>query len=296
LHLALRGRAHALRLPQRPGSARPPRVRVLDLRKRVLEGGLGSEAVEAIAACLARGEQALVFKNRRGYAPALLCHDCGWSAVCARCDSAMTLHAGARRLLCHHCGARAPRPPACPDCASLGLQPQGVGTERVEETLSLRFPDARVVRIDRETTRKRGRAREETERVWRRLWRFGRTQMLAKGHDLPRLTLVVVVGIDEGLFSADFRAGERNSRNCWCRSRAAPAAPRCRAKCCCRPTIPGIRCWPRCSPAVTRRWLRWRWPSARRRDSRPMRTWRCCVPRRCARATCRPSWPKRARC
>jgi len=209
LHLALRGRAHALRLPQRPGSARPPRVRVIDLRKRVLEGGLSSEAFDAIAACLARGEQALVFKNRRGYAPALLCHDCGWSAVCARCDSAMTLHAGARRLLCHHCGARAARPLACPDCASLGLQPQGVGTERVEETLSLRFPEARVVRIDRETTRKRG----ELEK---RLKEFGDasgvlvgTQMLAKGHDLPRLTLVVVVGIDEGLFSADFRAGEK---------------------------------------------------------------------------------------
>ncbi len=209
LHQALRGRATTLRLPQRPGSARPPRVRVLDLRKRPLEGGLCSDAIAAIAACLARGEQALVFKNRRGYAPALLCHDCGWSAACKRCDSAMSLHGAGRRLLCHHCGARAPRPLACPDCGGLALQPQGIGTERVEETLQAHFPDAPVVRIDRETTQRRG----ELER---RLHDFGDaagvlvgTQMLAKGHDLPRLTLVVVVGVDEGLFSADFRAGER---------------------------------------------------------------------------------------
>jgi primosomal protein N' (replication factor Y) len=210
LHLGLRGRAHVLRLPQRPGTARAPRVRVLDVRKRPLDGGLAQEAVDAIAACVARGEQALVFRNRRGYAPTLLCHDCGWSAQCKRCDSALSLHAGGRRLLCHHCGARAPRPLACPDCASLALQAQGVGTERVEETLVARLPaGTRVVRVDRETTQRRG----ELER---KLREFGDaagvlvgTQMLAKGHDLPRLTLVVVVGVDEGLYSADFRANER---------------------------------------------------------------------------------------
>jgi primosomal protein N' (replication factor Y) len=209
LHQALRGRASTLRLPARPGTARPPRVRVLDLRKRVLDGGLCADAIAAVAACLARGEQALVFKNRRGYAPVLLCHDCGWSATCKRCDSAMSLHGAGRRLLCHHCGARAARPPACPDCGGLALQAQGVGTERVEETLQARFPGVPVVRIDRETTSRRG----ELER---KLKEFGDasgvlvgTQMLAKGHDLPRLTLVVVVGVDEGLFSADFRASER---------------------------------------------------------------------------------------
>jgi primosomal protein N' (replication factor Y) len=209
LHNAQAGRYRALRLPQRAGAARPPRVRVLDLRKRQLEHGLSDEAFAALATCLARGEQALVFRNRRGYAPVLICHDCGWRAQCKRCDSALTVHGAGRTLLCHHCGARATRPLSCPDCASLGLQPQGHGTERLEEALVERFPQARVLRIDRGSTSRRG----ELEA---RLREFGEhsgilvgTQMLAKGHDLPRLTLVVVVGVDEGLFSADFRAGEK---------------------------------------------------------------------------------------
>ena len=209
LHQALRGRASTLRLPSRPGSARPPKVRVLDMRKRVLSGGLCNDAVDAISACLARGEQALVFKNRRGYAPVLLCHDCSWSATCKRCDSAMTLHGAGRRLLCHHCGARAARPPACPDCGGLALQAQGVGTERLEEMLQERFPEEPVVRIDRETTSGRGGLEEKLKRFGDASGVLVGTQMLAKGHDLPRLTLVVVVGVDEGLFSADFRASER---------------------------------------------------------------------------------------
>ena len=209
LHNALQGRYRLLRLPQRAGAAKPPSVRVLDVRKRPLEHGLSEEAFAALAACQARGEQALVFRNRRGYAPVLICHDCGWRAQCKRCDSAMTVHGAGRGLICHHCGARAQRPLACPDCGSLGLQPQGFGTERLEEALAERFPQARILRIDRGTTRRRG----ELEA---RLREFGNepgilvgTQMLAKGHDLPRLTLVVVVGVDEGLFSADFRAGEK---------------------------------------------------------------------------------------
>ena len=209
LHQALRGRASTLRLPSRPGSARPPRVRVLDMRKRVLTGGLCSDALDALDACLARGEQALVFKNRRGYAPVLLCHDCGWSATCKRCDSAMTLHGAGRRLLCHHCGARAARPPACPDCGGLALQAQGVGTERLEEMLQDRFPDVPVLRIDRETTARRGELEKKLKEFGDACGVLVGTQMLAKGHDLPRLTLVVVVGVDEGLFSADFRASER---------------------------------------------------------------------------------------
>jgi primosomal protein N' (replication factor Y) len=209
LHNAQAGRYALLRLPQRAGSARPPAVRVLDVRKRLLVHGLSEEVFTAIGACLSRGEQALVFRNRRGYAPVLLCHDCGWRAQCRRCDSPMTVHGVGRSLMCHHCGARGTRPLACPDCGSLGLQPQGFGTERLEEALAGRFPQSRVVRIDRGSTRRRG----ELEA---RLREFGDapgilvgTQMLAKGHDLPRLTLVVVVGVDEGLYSADFRASEK---------------------------------------------------------------------------------------
>ena len=209
LHNALAGRYRHVRLDRRAGDARPPSVRVVDVRKRPLVHGLSQDLLDAVGRCVARGEQALVFRNRRGYAPVLLCHDCGWSAHCARCDAAMTVHTGGRRLICHHCGARARPPDACPDCASLALMPQGAGTERIEQVLAEHFPDAKRVRIDRETTRHR-------DAIEKHLRAFGEspgilvgTQMLAKGHDLPRLTLVAVVGIDEGLFSADFRAGEK---------------------------------------------------------------------------------------
>ncbi len=209
LHNALSGRYRHLRLGQRAGGARPPTVRVVDIRKRPLRNGLSEDLLEAVGRCLARGEQALVFKNRRGYAPVLICHDCGWSAHCKRCDAAMTVHAGGRRLICHHCGARATPPNACPDCASLALQPQGAGTERIEEALAERFPDALMIRVDRETTRRRDAIEKHLADFGDRSGILVGTQMLAKGHDLPRLTLVAVVGVDEGLFSADFRAGEK---------------------------------------------------------------------------------------
>jgi len=209
LHNANAGRYRLLRLGQRAAGAKPPSVRVLDIRKRPLRNGLSEELLASVGRCLARGEQALVFKNRRGYAPVLLCHDCGWSAHCKRCDAAMTVHAGGRRLICHHCGARATPPNACPDCASLALQPQGAGTERIEEALAERFPDALMIRVDRETTRRRDAIEKHLEAFGDQSGILVGTQMLAKGHDLPRLTLVAVVGVDEGLFSADFRAGEK---------------------------------------------------------------------------------------
>ena len=209
LNNALQGRYQHLRLAQRAGGARPPTVRVVDVRKRTLRNGLSEDLLDAVGRCLARGEQALVFKNRRGYAPVLICHDCGWSAHCKRCDAAMTVHAGGRRLMCHHCGARATPPNACPDCASLALQPQGAGTERIEEALAERFPDALMIRVDRETTRRRDAIEKHLEAFGDQSGILVGTQMLAKGHDLPRLTLVAVVGVDEGLFSADFRAGEK---------------------------------------------------------------------------------------
>jgi primosomal protein N' (replication factor Y) len=214
LHNAQAGRYAHLRLRKRAGDAQPPTVRVLDVRKRPLDAGLSPELLRAMRAALDAGGQVLVFKNRRGYAPVLLCHDCGWSAQCKRCStplraSPMTVHGGGRRLQCHHCGARQTPPPACPDCASLALQPQGVGTERLEELLAEKFADVPVLRIDSASTRRK----DALEKLF---IEFGAqpgilvgTQMLAKGHDLPNLTLVAVVGIDEGLFSADFRAGEK---------------------------------------------------------------------------------------
>lgn len=214
LQNAVSGRYAHLRLTHRAGAAKPPAVHVLDVRKRPLEAGLSPEMFAQISAALAAGGQVLVFKNRRGYAPVLLCHDCGWSAHCPRCSTPdrphpMTVHAGGRRLQCHHCGHRASAPPACPDCASLGLQPQGVGTERIEELLAARFADVPVLRIDRGSTRRRDALEGLLGELGTQPGILIGTQMLAKGHDLPNLTLVCVVGIDEGLFSADFRAGEK---------------------------------------------------------------------------------------
>ncbi|RDZ27524.1 primosomal protein N' [Lysobacter silvisoli] len=214
LRNAQAGRYAHLRLQQRAGAARPPRVRVVDVRKRPLDAGLSPELIDSVGRALDAGGQVLVFKNRRGYAPVLICHDCGWSAHCHRCSTPtqptpMTVHGGGRRLQCHHCGARRPAPNACPDCGGLALQSQGAGTERIEEALAARFGQWPVLRIDRGTTQRR-------DALEQHLAQFGQapgilvgTQMLAKGHDLPNLTLVAVVGIDEGLFSADFRAPEK---------------------------------------------------------------------------------------
>jgi primosomal protein N' (replication factor Y) (superfamily II helicase) len=175
---------------------------------------LSPDVLDAIEATVARGEQVLVFRNRRGYAPVLLCHDCGWSARCARCDAsakgvAMTVHGRGRSLICHHCGARRAAPRACPDCASLALRPQGEGTERIEEALAARFPGTLLLRVDRGTTRHRDALEKHLAELGERPGILVGTQMLAKGHDLPNLTLVCVVGVDEGLFSADFRAPEK---------------------------------------------------------------------------------------
>ena len=214
LHNVANGRYQHLRLPRRAGEARPPTVRLLDVRKRPLQDGLSPEVLSGIGAALERGEQVLVFKNRRGYAPVLLCHDCGWTAPCQRCSTPlhstpMTVHAGGRRLQCHHCGSRQPAPLACPACASLALQPQGIGTERLEQRLLETFSQYPVVRIDRGTTQRRDALEQQLAKLGDAAGILVGTQILAKGHDLPKLTMVVVVGIDEGLFSADFRASEK---------------------------------------------------------------------------------------
>lgn len=208
LQHARQGRYRWLKLRERAGGAKPPQVHVLDLRGQRLTHGLSRPLLDAVGACLARGEQALVFRNRRGYAPVLLCHDCGWHADCPRCDSPMTLH-GRNRLLCHHCGHRKSVPPACPDCGGLALVPQGAGTERLEQALAEAFPQVPLIRVDRETTRGRDAVEKHFDALGDQAGILVGTQMLAKGHDLANLTLVAIASIDDGLFSADFRAGER---------------------------------------------------------------------------------------
>jgi len=204
------GRYRTLHLRARPGAIRPPQVQIIDMRAQRLEHGMSPALLTAVADTLARGEQALVFRNRRGYAPVLLCHSCGWHAQCPRCERPLTLHAGRRQLLCHHCDYQTRMPAACPTCGAGDLKPQGQGTERLEEALIAQFPQVPVLRVDRETTRRRdafeqllGTLKDDQPAI------LVGTQMLAKGHDLPNLTLVAIVGVDEGLHSVDFRAGER---------------------------------------------------------------------------------------
>ena len=203
-------RYRVLRLRARPGALHDPQVRVIDLRGQHVEHGLSAVLLQAIEDTLARGEQALIFKNRRGYAPVLLCHDCGWHAACVRCDCPMTLHAARRQLICHHCDQQMTLPSCCPSCGASQLTPLGQGTERLEQALVARFPSVPVLRIDRDTTQ----SRTHFEQIMRDLRHDKKgailvgTQMLTKGHDLPRLTLVAIVGMDESLFSVDFRAGE----------------------------------------------------------------------------------------
>ncbi|MHB1056999.1 MAG: primosomal protein N', partial [Rhodanobacter sp.] len=203
-------RYRSLHLRARPGAIRPPQVQIIDMRAQRLEHGMSPALLAAVAETLARGEQALVFRNRRGYAPVLLCHACGWHAACPRCERPLTLHAGRRQLVCHHCDYRQRMPAACPVCGAGDLKPQGQGTERLEEALVAQFPQVPVLRVDRETTRRRdsfeqllGTLEDDQPAI------LVGTQMLAKGHDLPNLTLVAIVGVDEGLHSVDFRAGER---------------------------------------------------------------------------------------
>jgi primosomal protein N' (replication factor Y) len=204
------GRYRLLELPERAVAEAMPDVRVIDTRRQKLQEGLSSELLAALALRLERGEQSLVFLNRRGYAPVLACPPCGWISRCQRCAANLVLHLADKRLRCHHCGFETGIPRACPDCGNVDLLPFGRGTQRLETMLAERFPEARVLRIDRDSasTPKKWQALLETIHGGGADILVG-TQMLAKGHDFPRLTLVGAVGADAALFAADFRAPER---------------------------------------------------------------------------------------
>lgn len=204
------GNYFQVELPHRTGNARLPEVRLLDLRRLPLNDGLAPPLLEQIQRRLERGEQSLLFLNRRGYAPVYMCHDCGWLVPCRRCDAKLTFHRRSQRLRCHHCGADSALPTCCPQCGEGSLHPLGEGTERVEDALKRWFPEARVLRIDRDSTRRKGALEEKLRRV-----DAGEadilvgTQMLSKGHDFPAVTLVGVLNADQRLYSIDFRASEQ---------------------------------------------------------------------------------------
>ena len=206
---ARQGRYHLLTMPVRAGAAGAPRLGLVDLRREPHYQGLATASVLAMQRHLNAGNQVLLYLNRRGFAPTLFCNNCGWAAPCRRCDARMTVHSRPAGLTCHHCGLEATLPFACPTC-SHELSPVGQGTERIEQLLADQFPGTEVLRIDRDTIRRRGELNAALERV-----REGHarilvgTQMLAKGHDFPEVTLVVVLNADQGLFGTDFRAAER---------------------------------------------------------------------------------------
>ncbi len=205
------GRYTLLRLQERAvTAARLPTIRLVDTRRMNLDGGLSPQLLEAIRKRLEAGEQSLIFLNRRGYAPVLSCTACGWVSRCSRCAANMVVHLKDQRLRCHHCGFEVRIPRACPTCGNQDIHPFGRGTQRLEAWLAETFPQARILRVDRDSAK----SRKQWEALLEQIHGGAAdilvgTQMLAKGHDFPRLTLVGAVGADAALFAADWRAPER---------------------------------------------------------------------------------------
>lgn len=203
------GNYQHLLLPQRAGGAQPPKLRLVDLSRATTTDGLSDALARAIEKHLRAGGQVLVFINRRGFAPTLICASCGQIAGCVRCDSRMTVHARAQQLRCHHCGANRPLDDQCSNCGS-SVKPLGEGTERLEDALQGRFPEYLVKRIDSDSTKRKGAMNEALALATQGdAHILVGTQMLSKGHHFPKLTLVGVINADQGLFGTDFRSSER---------------------------------------------------------------------------------------
>ncbi len=204
------GRYRRLVLSSRAKGSELPRIRFIDMRRSAAQDGISTALFQALAARLERSEQSLVFINRRGYAPVLCCYQCGWHAQCERCDAHMTLHRSINKLLCHHCGREQRPQTACPQCQGTSLGPLGSGTQRLEDSLRKRLPDARIVRIDRDSTRRKGSLETSLQAARdRKADILVGTQLLTKGHDFPYVTLVGVVNADQGLYSVDYHATEQ---------------------------------------------------------------------------------------
>ena len=210
LHNARQQRYRHLLLPERAGTALQPKMQLLDIRQQGMKGLLSTSLLQHMALHLKKQGQVLLFLNRRGYSPVLLCHDCGWIAECKRCDARLTLHQHCNELRCHHCGSQRAVDRFCPQCGSSELISIGEGTERIEAALEEHFPQYPVLRIDRDTTRRKGQLENALQTAKNGVARIllG-TQMLAKGHHFPKVTLVAILDADQGLFSNDFRASER---------------------------------------------------------------------------------------
>ncbi|CAG1020246.1 partial Primosomal protein N', partial [Patescibacteria group bacterium] len=210
LHNVSKQRYQWLHLPERAGSSIAPSLQLLDIRNQKLQEGLSERLINEIHQTLNKNEQVILFLNRRGFAPRLICHGCGWVAACQHCTSNLVLHQDKNLLRCHHCDTIYSIPPLCPDCQSDKLTPLGLGTERVEQTLKKLFSDKTTLRLDYDSTQKKGALENYLEQIDQ-----GKadiilgTQLLAKGHHFPNVTLVAILDVDSGLFSLDFHATEK---------------------------------------------------------------------------------------
>ena len=210
LHNALSKRFIHLPLPDRAAGQALPKFELVDLKQQVLQFGLASQTLAKIKQQLALGLQVMLFLNRRGFAPALSCQECGWLTECHRCSAFTTYHKQSRQLVCHHCGASKAVPRQCGGCGSTQLKPLGQGTEQLEENLQQLFPDIAITRLDRDSTRRKGALHQALDDIHQHGARLiVGTQMLAKGHHFPNVSLVVIVDVDGALYSSDFRAPEQ---------------------------------------------------------------------------------------
>ena len=199
-----------LHLPERAGNASAPSLQLLDIRNKKMQQGLSEQLLAEIRQTLAKQEQVLLFLNRRGFAPTLICHSCAWVARCPRCDANLVIHAQQRQLRCHHCAAEQSLPSRCPACQDVQLTALGLGTERVEQVLARLFTGKSIIRLDRDSTQRKGSLENYLAQI-----NSGAadiilgTQMLAKGHHFANVTLVAILDVDSGLFSVDFHAAEK---------------------------------------------------------------------------------------
>lgn len=210
LQNALAGKYHHLILSQRAGLAVPTTNKVIDVKGQFLEAGLSAPLIAELRRHLEAGNQVMLFLNRRGFSPALMCHECGWTAECHRCDAYYTYHQSSNEIRCHHCGSQRPIVHQCEGCGSHQLVTVGVGTEQLEAQLESLFPEYNTIRIDRDSTRRKGSLEAALDAIKKNEYQIliG-TQMLAKGHHFPNVTLVALLDVDGSLYSSDFRASER---------------------------------------------------------------------------------------
>jgi len=210
LHNVNQQRYQLLHLPERAGSAQAPSLQLLDIRNKRMHEGICESLVNEIHKTLAKKEQVLLFLNRRGFAPTLICHGCGWVARCQRCDANLVIHYDEQTLRCHHCGQEQRLINKCPACKTGELTALGLGTERIEKVLAELFADKTIVRLDRDSTQRKGTLENFLEQINQGdVDIILGTQMLAKGHHFPNVTLVAILDVDSGLFSIDFHAAEK---------------------------------------------------------------------------------------